>query len=392
MKRVYLDYTATAPTKPEVFEKMKKYYTEQFGNPSSVHTFGLLNRDDLLEARKIVATTINADVNELFFTSGGTESDNWAIAGVAKAMKNKGKHLITTKIEHHAVLHTMQDLEKQGFEVTYLEVDDMGKIDLENLKSEIREDTILVSIMYANNEVGTVQDIAEIGKICKEKKVYFHTDAVQAYGNFLIDVKKLNIDLMTMSGHKIYGPKGVGALYVRKGVKIKNILHGGAQERKKRPGTENVPAIIGFAEAARIAHKTLDEHREKLIELRDYLRDRVLNEIDHVKYNGHPTDRHPGNTNFSFHFIEGESLLIGLDMRGIAGSSGSACTSGSLDPSHVLMALGLSHDIAHGSLRLTVGDFTTKEEIDYTVEQLKEVITWLRNMSPLYEDFLNKQK
>ncbi len=392
MRKVYLDYTATTPVKPEVAEEMTKYLTESFGNPSSVHTFGLVNRDAIAKARETIASTIGASPGEIYFTSGGTESDNWALRGIARAHARKGKHIITTKIEHHAILHTGEALEKDGFTVTYLDVDEDGKVDPEALKAAITDDTILVSIMFVNNEIGTMQDIKTLGQICRDRKVFFHTDAVQAYGNVKIDVNELPIDLMTMSGHKIYGPKGIGALYVKKGVRIANLMHGGAQEKKKRAGTENLPGIIGMAKAAEIAHANLDEHIKHLVELRDYTRDRIMNEIKYVKYNGHPVDRHPGNLNFSFSFIEGESMLIGLDNKGIAASSGSACTSGSLDPSHVLMAIGLPHEIAHGSLRLTMGDFTTKEDVDYTVDRLKEVIDWLRDMSPLYENFLKEQK
>lgn len=392
MKKVYLDYTATAPVKEEVAKEMLKYLTESFGNPSSIHSFGLENRENLAKARDTIAATLNCKAEEIYFTSGGTEADNWALRGIAKAHASKGKHIITSKIEHHAILHTAAALEKEGFEVTYLDVDEYGLVNPDDLRAAIKDDTILVSIMFVNNEIGTIQDIDTLGNICREKSVIFHTDAVQAYGNVRIDLSKLPVDLMTMSGHKIYGPKGIGALFVRKGVRIANFIEGGAQERKKRPGTENVPGIMGMAKAAEIAHANLDEHIAGLTELRDYMINRVLKEIDYVKLNGHPTKRHPGNVNFSFRFIEGEAMLIGLDNRGIAASSGSACTSGSLDPSHVLMAIGLPHEIAHGSCRMTIGDFTTKEDIDYSIDALKEVIKWLRDMSPLYEKFVKEQK
>lgn len=392
MRKVYLDYTATTPVKEEVAKEMLKYLTESFGNPSSIHTFGLENRENLAKARDTIAGTLNVRPDEIFFTSGGTEADNWALRGIAKAHAAKGKHIISSKIEHHAILHTLDALAKEGYEITLLDVDEYGLVSPEDLRAAIKDTTILVSIMYINNEIGTIQDIEALGAICREKGVLFHTDAVQAYGNIHIDLSKLPVDLMSFSGHKIYGPKGIGALYVKKGVRIANFLEGGGQERKKRPGTENLPGIMAMAKAAELAHANLDNHIAKLTELRDYMIDRVLKEIDYVKLNGHPTKRHPGNVNLSFNFIEGESLLIGLDNRGIAASSGSACTSGSLDPSHVLMAVGLPHEIAHGSCRMTMGDFTTKEDVDYTIEALKEVINWLRGMSPLYEKFIKEQK
>lgn len=392
MRKVYLDYTATTPVKEEVAKEMLKYLTESFGNPSSIHTFGLENRENLAKARDTIAGTLNVRPDEIFFTSGGTEADNWALRGIAKAHAAKGKHIISSKIEHHAILHTLDALAKEGYEITLLDVDEYGLVSPEDLRAAIKDTTILVSIMYINNEIGTIQDIEALGAICREKGVLFHTDAVQAYGNIHINLSKLPVDLMSFSGHKIYGPKGIGALYVKKGVRIANFLEGGGQERKKRPGTENLPGIMAMAKAAELAHANLDNHIAKLTELRDYMIDRVLKEIDYVKLNGHPTKRHPGNVNLSFNFIEGESLLIGLDNRGIAASSGSACTSGSLDPSHVLMAIGLPHEIAHGSCRMTMGDFTTKEDVDYTIEALKEVINWLRGMSPLYEKFIKEQK
>ena len=385
MKRnVYLDYSATTPVKKEVFEAMVPYYTENFGNPSSIYRYGREAKSVVDKSRETIAGTINASANEIYFCAGGSEADNWALKGIAEANANKGKHIITSKIEHHAVLHSCEYLETRGFEVTYLDVDEYGMVDLNDLKNAIRKDTILISIMYVNNEVGTVQPIAEIGKIAKENGIYFHTDAVQSYGHIKIDVEKLGVDLMTLSSHKIYGPKGVGALYIRKGTKINQFIHGGAQERSMRAGTENLAAIVGFGKAASIADEILDEHRTRLIALRDKMINEISSRIGHVKLNGHPTLRHPGNVNFCFEFIEGESLLLLLDNQGIAASSGSACTSGSLDPSHVLMALGLPHEIAHGSLRLTIGDFTTEEDVDYTVEKLVGIVEKLREISPLH--------
>lgn len=388
-KRVYLDYSATTPTKKEVVDAMLPYFTEHFGNPSSVHRFGRENKNAITVARETIANTLGGKQEEIYFTAGGTEADNWAVRGVMAANAKKGNHMITTTVEHHAMLHTCQALEKEGVEVTYLPVDGDGLINLDDLKAAIKDTTVLVSIMYVNNEIGTAQDIKSIGAICKEKGVIFHTDAVQAYGNFKIDVNEDNIDLLSISAHKIYGPKGIGALYIKKGVRIANMIYGGAQERKRRPGTENVPGIIGFAKAAQLADETLEEHRAHSIMLRDRLANGILEKIPYTKHNGHPTQRHPGNVNISFEFIEGESLLLSLDIMGVAGSSGSACTSGSLDPSHVLMAIGLSHEIAHGSLRLTVGDFTTEEDIDYTIEALVGIVDRLRQMSPLYEAVLN---
>ena len=385
MRRVYLDYSATTPTKKEVVDAMMPYFTEVFGNPSSIHGFGRETKKIVNESRATIASLMNADEKELYFTAGGTESDNWAIKGTAHALKNKGNHIITSKIEHHAVLHTCEKLEKNGFEVTYLDVDADGKISLEELKAAIRPSTILISIMYVNNEIGTMQPVKEIGAIAKENGVLFHTDAVQAFGHFKIDVKELNIDMMSISSHKIYGPKGIGAMYIRKGVRIGNLMDGGAQERKKRGGTENVPGIVGFAKAAEIAYRDLESHVERLITLRERLRNGIMETIDYAKYNGHPEERHPGIAHVAFEFIEGEALLLSLDMVGIAGSSGSACTSGSLDPSHVLMSIGLTHEIAHGSLRLTIGDFTTEEDVDYVVKELKVIVERLRMMSPLYD-------
>ncbi len=386
-KRIYLDHSATTPVKPEVVTAMLPYFTEIFGNPSSIHGFGQDARNSVSTSREVIAKFINASADELYFTGGGSESDNWAIRGVAHAYKAKGNHIITSTIEHHAVLHTCEALEKEGFEVTYLPVDADGKIDLAALEAAIKETTTLITIMAINNEIGTIQPIAEIGALAKSKNVLFHTDAVQALGNIALDVKSMNIDLMSMSSHKIYGPKGVGALYIKKGVKIKNLIEGGAQERKRRAGTENVPGIVGFAKAVEISSETFEAHVNHLTVLRDRLMKGILEQVPYVKLNGHPTDRHPGNVNVCFEFIEGESLLLSLDLVGIAGSSGSACTSGSLDPSHVLMAIGLIHEIAHGSLRLTIGDSTTEEEVDYTIEKLIEIVARLRSYSPLFDKF-----
>jgi cysteine desulfurase len=383
-KRIYMDYSATTPVKKEVVDVMVPYFSDTFGNASSPHGFGRDAKKALIKARDTVAATIGAKADEIFFTAGGTESDNWAVKGVAKFIKRKGNHIITTAIEHHAVLHAAESLEKEGYEVTYLPVDEDGLISLEDLKAAIKEETCLISVMFVNNEIGTLQPIKEIGAIAKEHNVYFHTDAVQAYGNVAIDVNELNIDLLSVSSHKIYGPKGVGALYIRKGTRIANFIEGGAQEKKRRAGTENMPGIIGFAKAAELATANLDEHVEKLTKLRDRLISGLLEKIDYSRLNGHPTLRHPGNVNISFEFIEGEALLLMLDHQGVAGSSGSACTSGSLDPSHVLMAIGLPHEIAHGSLRLSLGDFTTEEDVDYAIEQLIPIVGRLRDMSPLY--------
>lgn len=384
-KRIYLDYSATTPMKKEVLDEMMPYFSEKYGNPSSIYSFGREAKQAIDVARDRLAKAVGASSKEIFFTGGGSEADNWAIKGIAYANRNKGNHIITSKIEHHAVLHVCEYLEKDGFEVTYLDVDEYGMIDLEQLKEAITDKTILITIMYVNNEIGTIQPIKEIGKIAKEKGVYFHTDAVQALGNIPIDIKELDVDIMNFSAHKIYGPKGVGGIYIRKGVKLHPFIHGGAQERKRRAGTENVPGIVGFGKAAELATQNLDSHIAHVKRLRDKLIEGIQNNIDYVRLNGHPTERHPGNVNFCFEFIEGESLLLSLDMVGIAGSSGSACTSGSLDPSHVLMAIGLTHEIAHGSLRLTIGDFTKEEDIDYVVEHLITIVDRLRQMSPLYE-------
>ena len=391
-KRIYLDYSATTPMKQEVLEEMLPYFTEKFGNPSSIHSFGREAKQAIDVSRERLAKAIGAKADEIFFTGGGSEADNWAIKGVAYANRDKGNHIITTKIEHHAVLHTCEYLEKNGFEVTYLDVDAFGQIKIDDLKNAITDQTILITIMFANNEIGTIQPIQEIGQIAKERKIIFHVDAVQAFGNVKIDVDDLNIDMMALSAHKVYGPKGIGALYIRKGVKIHSLIHGGAQERRRRAGTENLPGIVGFGKAASLAAENLEVHIEHVKTLRDKLMKGIAEKFDYVHLNGHPEYRLPGNVNFSFEFIEGESLLLSLDMLGIAASSGSACTSGSLDPSHVLMALGLTHEIAHGSLRLTIGDSTTEEDIDYVLEELPKVVDRLRQMSPLYEKVKGGQK
>ncbi len=385
-KRIYMDYSATTPAKQEVVDEMLPYFTEGFGNASSIYSYGKEAKQALDQARERVAALIGADPQEVYFTAGGSESDNWALEGAAFKNRKKGNHIITSKIEHHAILHTLEYLEKtHGFEVTYLDVDQDGKISLEDLENAIKDETILITIMFVNNEIGTIEPIKEIAEIAKKHKILFHTDAVQALGNVEINVKDLGIDMMSMSSHKIYGPKGVGALYIRKGVMIDNLIHGGAQERKKRAGTENIPGIVGFGKAAELARVNFKEHVEKLTRLRDKLIDGIEKAIPYTKINGHRTDRHPGNANFAFKYIEGEGMLLLLDHLGISGSSGSACTSGSLDPSHVLLAIGLEHEIAHGSLRLTIGDFTTEEDVDYVIENLPKIVQRLRDMSPLYE-------
>ena len=389
-KMIYLDNAATTRTAPEVVEAMLPYFTEFYGNASTVYEFGGKSKEAIAKARETIANAIGAKDNEIYFTAGGSESDNWALKATAEAYKSKGKHIITSKIEHHAILHTCQWLEQQGYEVTYLDVDENGLVKLDELKKAIRPDTILISIMFANNEIGTIEPIAEIGKIAKEHDILFHTDAVQAFGQVPINVDEMNIDMLSTSGHKLNGPKGIGFLYIRKGVKIRSFVHGGAQERKRRAGTENVPGIVGYGKAVELAVSTMKERTDKEIELRDYLIDRVLKEVPFTRVNGDRKNRLPNNINFCFQFIEGESLLIMLDMKGICGSSGSACTSGSLDPSHVLLAIGLPHEIAHGSLRLTLGADTTKEDIDYTIDAIKDIVAQLREMSPLYEDYIKK--
>lgn len=391
-KLIYLDNAATTKTAPEVVEAMLPYFTEHYGNASAVYGLGQESKEAINKARAQIAQVLGAKENEIYFTAGGSESDNWALKAVAEAYAGKGKHIITSKIEHHAILHTCEYLENRGFEVTYLDVDEFGEVKLSELKKAIRPDTILISIMFANNEIGTIQPIKEIGEIAHEHGILFHTDAVQAFGQVPIDVDELHIDMLSSSGHKLHGPKGIGFLYIRKGVKIGSFVHGGAQERKRRAGTENVPGIVGYGKAASMAAETMAERTAKEVELRDYLIERVMKEVPYTRLNGHPKKRLPNNANFSFQFVEGESLLIMLDMEGICGSSGSACTSGSLDPSHVLLAIGLPHEIAHGSLRLTLSEETTKEDIDYTVEAVKKIVERLRSMSPLYEDFVKKQR
>jgi cysteine desulfurase len=390
-KIIYLDNAATTQLDAEVFETMKPYFVEYYGNPSSVYSIASETKKAINQARENVAQSIGADTSEIYFTNGGTESDNWAIKGIAENYADKGKHIITTKIEHHAILHTCEYLEKKGYEITYLNVDEDGLINIEELENSIRNDTILISIMFANNEIGTIEPIKEIGEIAKKHNVIFHTDAVQAYGHVPINVNEMNIDLLSASGHKFNGPKGVGFLYIRKNIKLRSFIHGGAQERQRRAGTENVPGIVGLGAAAKIAHENMEERAAYEIGLRDYLIEQIEKNVDFIRLNGHRTKRLPNNVNFCFRFIEGESLLISLDMEGICASSGSACTSGSLDPSHVLLAIGLPHEIAHGSLRLTLSHTTTKEDIDFVVEKLKDIVKRLRAMSPLYEDFLKAQ-
>ena len=391
-KLIYLDNAATTKTSEEVVAAMLPYFTEYYGNPSSVYEFASESKKAVSNARRTIAETLGAQENEIYFTAGGSEADNWALKATAEAYQSKGKHIITTKIEHHAILHTAEYLEKRGFEITYIGVDEIGVVKVDELEKAIRPDTILISVMFANNEIGTIQPIKEIGEIAKKHGVLFHTDAVQAYGQLPINVDELHIDMLSSSGHKLNGPKGIGFLYIRKGVKIRSFVHGGAQERKRRAGTENVPGIVGYGKAAEIAAKTMKERTAKEIELRDHLIDRVLAEVPYTRLNGHRTNRLPNNANFSFQFVEGESLLILLDNNGICASSGSACTSGSLDPSHVLLAIGLPHEIAHGSLRLTLSAETTMEDIDFVVDCIKQIIERLRSMSPLYEDFVKKNQ
>lgn len=391
-RSIYLDHAATTPVKPEVLEAMLPWFTENFGNPSTVYSIGRTSKKAIEEARETVARIIGAEPREIFFTGSGTEADNWAIKGAAYANMKKGKHIITTSIEHHAVLHTCQYLESECFEVTYLPVDEYGLVSPEQVEAAIRPDTILISVMFANNEIGTIQPIAEIGKIAREKGICFHTDAVQAMGSIRVNVSDLNVDMLSMSAHKFYGPKGVGALYIRKGVKLTSFMHGGAQERGRRASTENVPGIVGLAKALELADKNMDEHNKKLIALRDRTIAEIEEKIPYVRLNGHREKRLPGNVNFSFEFIEGESLLLMLDLKGIAASSGSACTSGSLDPSHVLLAIGLPHERAHGSLRLTFGDGNTDEDVDCLMEVLPGIVERLREMSPLYEEVRSRKK
>ena len=382
---IYFDNAATTPIRPEVYDAMRPYIESCYGNPSSVYKLARESKKAIDLARKQVADAINADSGEIFFTGCGSESDNWAIKGVALALKDKGKHIITTNIEHHAILHTCEFLEENGYEVTYLPVDEYGRVRAEDVEKAIREDTILVSVMTANNEIGTIEPIGEIGEICRRKGVYFHTDAVQAVGHIKIDVKEMNIDLLSLSGHKIGAPKGIGALYIRKGVKIKNLIHGGQQEKGKRAGTENVIGIAALGKAIELAVSEMEDTTERLKYLRDKIINGVLKNIEYSRLNGHPEERLPGNVNISFEFIEGESMLLMLDAKGICASSGSACTSGSLDPSHVLLAIGLPHEKAHGSLRISLGYQNTEEEVDKLLEVLTPIVQRLREMSPLYE-------
>ena len=389
---IYLDNAATTKTAPEVVDAMLPYFSEYYGNASTIYSLGAESKKAMDHARQTIADSLGAKPEEIYFTAGGSESDNWALKATAEAYASKGKHIITTKIEHHAILHTCEYLEKRGFEITYLNVGRDGLISLDELKAAIRPDTILISVMFANNEIGTIEPIAEIGEIAKEHGALFHTDAVQAYAQVPINVDEMHIDMLSASGHKLNGPKGIGFLYIRKGVKIRSFVHGGAQERSRRAGTENIPGIVGLGAAVERAMRIMDSKTRKEVELRDYLIGRLENEIPHCWLNGHRTKRLPNNINFSFLFIEGESMLIMLDMKGICASSGSACTSGSLDPSHVLLAIGLKHEEAHGSLRLTLSEDSTKEEMDIVAEEVKKIVQRLRDMSPLYEDFLKSQK
>ena len=385
---IYFDNSATTKTDEKVLESMMPYLSENYGNPSSIYKIGRENKKAVEESREKIAKILNCKPEEIYFTAGGSESDNTAIKGIARAYKNKGNHIVTSKIEHPAVLETCKQLEKEGFEVTYIGVDENGILNLEELKNAIKPSTILISVMFANNEIGTIQPIYEIGKIAKENDIFFHTDAVQAVGSLRINVQELNIDTLSLSGHKFYGPKGIGALYVRTGVKFEKFISGGHQERNKRAGTENVAGIVGIGKAIEIAYDNLEEHNKKIRELRDYYVKEVEQKIPYIKINGDKERRLPGNSNISFRFIEGESLLLNLDLKGICASSGSACTSGSLDPSHVLLAIGLPHEIAHGSLRISIGKYNTKEEVDYLVKNLVEIVTRLREMSPLWEEFV----
>ena len=391
-KIIYLDNAATTRTAPEVVDAMLPYFTEKYGNPSSVYGFAAENKEVISRQRRVIAEVLGAKENEIYFTAGGTESDNWALTATAEAYASKGKHIITSRIEHHAILHTCEYLEKRGYEVTYLDVDENGLVDPKKVEEALRPDTILISIMTANNEIGTIQPIREIGEIARAHGVLFHTDAVQAFAQIPINVEECHIDMLSASGHKLNGPKGIGFLYIRKGVKIRSFIHGGAQERKRRAGTENVPGIVGLGKAVELAASTMEERAERETKLRDYTIARIEKEIPYCRLNGDRVKRLPNNINFSFRFIEGESMLIKLDLKGICASSGSACTSGSLDPSHVLLAIGLPHEIAHGSLRMTLGADTTKEDLDYTVDCLKQNVEEIRSMSPLYEDFIKKTK
>lgn len=391
-KLIYLDNAATTKVYPEVFEAMKPYYLEDYGNPSSVYGFASRSKKAMEDARSLIADFLGADnANEIYFTGGGSESDNWALKATVEAYKKKGNHIITSKIEHHAILHTCEYLEKQGYEVTYVDVDEDGVIKLDELKKAIRPTTVLISVMFANNEIGTIQPIKEIGEIAKENGILFHTDAVQAYGHVPIDVNEMNIDMLSASGHKINGPKGIGILYLRNSAKLGAFIHGGAQERSRRAGTQNVPGIVGFAKATELAKATMEKRAAYETELRDRLIAGILSKVPYARLNGHKTNRLPNNVNISFEFIEGESMLILLDQQGVCASSGSACTSGSLDPSHVLLAIGLPHEKAHGSLRLTLSEETTKEDVDFVIDQVVKIVERLRSMSPLYDDFVKKQ-
>ena len=391
-KLIYLDNAATTQVYPEVLDAMLPYFTEYYGNPSAIYSFAGESKKAVDEARTNVAALINARTEDIYFTGGGSESDNWALKATAEAYESKGKHIITSKIEHHAILHTCEYLEKRGFEITYIDVDENGILKLDDLKAAIRPDTILISVMFANNEIGTIQPIKEIGAIAKEHGIIFHTDAVQAYAQIPINVDEYNIDMLSVSGHKFGGPKGIGFLYIRKGLKLRSFVHGGAQERKRRAGTENITGIVGLAKAVEIAFATMDERIKKETEVRDYAIKRILAEVPYCRLNGDAVKRVPNNINISFQFIEGESLLILLDQKGICGSSGSACTSGSLDPSHVLLAIGLPHEIAHGSLRLTLSEATTKDDAEFVISELEKIVERLRSMSPLYEDFVKEEK
>lgn len=387
---IYLDHAATTAVHPDVLKEMLPYFIDKFGNPSSVYGFAANNKNKLTEARETIAGALGAKPEEIYFTAGGSESDNWALKCTAEAYGVHGGHIITTKIEHHAILHTCKYLQNRGYDVTYLDVDENGLVDLNTLEAAIRPDTFLISIMFANNEIGTIEPIKEIGEIAHRHGILFHTDAVQAFGQIPIHVDGMNIDMLSACGHKFNGPKGIGFLYIKKGLKLKSFIHGGQQERGRRAGTENVPGIVGIAKACEIAMAEMEERMKKETELRDYLIERILKEIPYTRLNGHSKKRLPNNVNISFQFVEGESILIMLDMAGICASSGSACTSGSVDPSHVLLAIGLPQEIAHGSLRLTIGYENTKEEMDTVVDNLKRIITNLRNMSPLYEDYVKK--
>lgn len=391
-KIIYLDNAATTKTAKEVVDAMLPFFAENYGNASSIYGLGAESKKVMNEAREVIAESLGATSQEIYFTAGGSEADNWALIATAEAYEAKGRHIITSKIEHHAILHTCDYLKKRGFDITYIDVDENGILKLDELEKAIRPDTVLISVMFANNEIGTIQPIKEIGEIAKKHGVLFHTDAVQAYGHIPINVDEYHIDMLSTSAHKINGPKGIGFLYIRKGIKIRSFIHGGQQERSRRAGTENIPGIAGYGAAVKRAMASFEERTKKETELRDYLIERIFEEIPYCRLNGDRTKRLPNNVNFSFQFVEGESLLIMLDMKGICASSGSACTSGSLDPSHVLLAIGLPHEIAHGSLRLTLSEENTKEEIDYTVGSIKEIVTKLRQMSPLYEDFIKKQQ